>query len=165
MRKEKELLKRRHNPQSIIRVTLFNPKNKKIIKISYFQSEHELGKKEHQMICQKISRISPYIRFVGVIGNKGELMAYYRRPNLNPMLNERNTQHQFANISINTGLDAEFDNDLGEVEFVWEERKKVQTISFAVKKDRVWISIDRKVIRTELLRIIDQCLPVVKHYS
>jgi hypothetical protein len=117
------------------------------------------------MICQKISRISPYIRFVGVIGIKGELLAYYRRPNLDPMLNERNTQTQFANIAINTGLDAAFDKDLGEVQFVWEERKKVQTISFAVKKDRVWISIDRKVIRTELLRIIDKCLPVVKHYS
>ena len=117
------------------------------------------------MICQKISRISPYIRFVGVIGNKGELLAYYRRPNLNPMLNERNTQTQFSNIAINTGLDAAFDKDLGEVEFVWEERKKVQTISFAVIKDRVWISVDRKVIRSEMLRIIDECLPVVKHYS
>ena len=121
--------------------------------------------KEHQMICQKISRISPYIRFVGVIGNKGELLAYYRRPHLNPMLNERNTQYQFSNIAINIGLDAAFDKDLGEVEFVWEERKKVQTISFAVKKDQVWISLDRKVIRTEMLRIIDECLPVVKHYS
>ncbi len=121
--------------------------------------------KEHQMICQKISRISPYIRFVGVIGNKGELLAYYRRPNLEPMLNERNTQTQFSNIAINTGLDAAFDKDLGEVEFVWEERKKIQTISFAVNKDRVWISVDRKVIRTEMLRIVDECLPVVRHYS
>ncbi len=121
--------------------------------------------KEHQMICQKISRISPYIRFVGVIGNKGELLAYYRRPHLNPMLNERNTQYQFSNIAINTGLDAAFDKELGRVQFVWEERKKVQTISFAVKKDQVWISLDRKVIRTEMLRIIDECLPVVKHYS
>ena len=121
--------------------------------------------KEHQMICQKISRISPYIRFVGVIGNKGELFAYYRRPNLNPLLNERKSQYQFSNIAINTGLDAAFDKELGRVQFVWEERKKVQTISFAVKKDQVWISLDRKVIRTEMLRIIDQCLPVVKHYS
>ena len=117
------------------------------------------------MICQKISRISPYIRFVGVIGIKGELLAYYRRPNLDPMLNERNTHTQFANIAINTGLDATFDKDLGEVQFVWEERKKLQTISFAVNKDRVWISVDRKVIRSEMLRIIDECLPVVKHYS
>jgi len=121
--------------------------------------------KENQMICQKISRISPYIRFVGVIGNKGDLLAYYRRPHLNPMLNERNTQYQFSNIAINTGLDAAFDKELGRVQFVWEERKKVQTISFAVKKDQVWISVDRKVIRTEMLRIVDECLPVVRHYS
>ena len=122
-------------------------------------------KKEHQMVCQKISRISPYIRFVGVIGNKGELLAYYRRPNLKPLLNERNTQYQFSNIAINTGLDAAFDKDLGEIQFVWEERKKVQTISFAIKSIRVWVSIDKKVVRTEILRIIDACLPIVKHYS
>jgi len=122
-------------------------------------------KKEYQMICQKISRFSPYIRFIGVIGNKGELLAYYRRPNLKPMLNESNTHYQFSNIAINTGLDSVFDKELGEVQFLWEERKKVQTISFAVKKNRVWVSIDRKVIRSEMLRIIDACLPVVKHYS
>ncbi len=137
----------------------------KIIKISYFETGIELVKKEHQMICQRISRISPYVRFVGVIGNKGELLAYYRRPNLEPMLNASNTQYQFSNIAMNKGLDAVFDKELGETEFVWEERKKVQTISFAVKKNRVWISIDRKVIRSELLRIIDSCLPIVKHYS
>ena len=117
------------------------------------------------MICQKISRLSPYIRFVGVIGDKGDLLAYYRRPNLKPMLNESDSQYQFSNIAISKGLDAAFDKDLGEVQFVWEERKNVQTISFAVKKNRVWISIDRKVIRSEMLRIIDSCLPVVKYYS
>jgi len=124
-----------------------------------------LIKKEYQMICQKISRISPYIRFVGVIGSKGELLAYYRRPNLKPMLNASKTQYQFSNIAMSTGLDAAFDKDLGENQFVWEERKKVQTISFAVKTNRVWISIDRKVVRSEMLRIIDACLPIVKYYS
>src|SRR3990172_219164 len=104
------------------------------------------------MICQKISRISPYIRFVGVIGSKGELLAYYRRPNLKPLLNASQTQYQFSNIAMSTGLDAAFDKDLGENQFVWEERKKVQTIWFS---PRVWISIDRKVVRSEMLRIID----------
>ena len=117
------------------------------------------------MICQKISKISPYIRFVGVIGTKGELLAYYRRPNFKPFLDAKDTKHQFSNIAKSTGLDAEFDKSLGEVEFVWEERKKVQTISFAVNKNRVWVSIDRKVVRTEMLRIIDECLPVVQYYS
>jgi hypothetical protein len=124
-----------------------------------------LIKKEYQMICQKISRISPFIRFVGVIGSKGELLAYYRRPNLKPLLNVSQTQYQFSNIAMSTGLDTAFDKDLGENQFVWEERKKVQTISFAVKTNRVWISIDRKVVRSEMLRIIDACLPIVKYYS
>jgi len=136
-----------------------------IIKISYFESDDTMVKKEYQMICQKISKISPYIRFVGVIGYKGELLAYYRRPDFKPLLGEKDTKHQFSNIAISTGLDADFDQSLGKVEFVWEEREKVQTISFAVNKNRVWVSIDRKVIRTEMLRIIDSCLPIVKHYS
>ena len=122
-------------------------------------------KKEHLMICQKISKISPYMRFVGVISPNGELLANYRRPNFKPLLGVQDTKYQFSNIAISTGLDAVFDKSLGEVEFVWEERKKVQTISFAVKKNMVWISIDKKVIRSEILRIIDACVPIVKHYS
>jgi len=122
-------------------------------------------KKEHQMICQKISKISPYIRFVGVVSSDGKLLAYYRRPNFKPLLNAKNTQYQFKNIAISTGLDAAFDKSLGKVQFVWEERKKVQIISFAVKKNRVWVSLDKKVVRSEILRSIDECLPIVKHYS
>ena len=122
-------------------------------------------KKDHVEICNQITAISPFIRFVGVIGKGGELLAYKRRPNLKPFLNEKNTQHQFSHVAIKTDLEGFFDKNLGEVEFVWEERKKVQTISFGIKKFRIWISIDKKVIRTEMLRIIDSCLPIVKKYS
>lgn len=124
-----------------------------------------MKKKDYQKICDTIGVISPYIRFVGLIGSGGELLAYNRRPDLEPLLNARSTQYQFSHIAIKTGLEAFFDKNLGEVEFVWEERKKVQTISFAIKKLRIWISIDKKVIRTEVLRIVDACLPIVKKYS
>jgi len=117
------------------------------------------------MICQKISKISLYIRFVGVVNSDGKLLAYYRRPNFKPLLNAKNTQYKFKNLAISTGLDAAFDKSLGEVQFVWEERKKVQIISFAIKKNRVWVSLDKKVVRSEVLRCIDECLPIVKYYS
>ncbi len=122
-------------------------------------------KKEYQRICQQISKISPYIRFVGIVGSKGELLAYYRREDLKPLLNAQDTKFQFSNIAVKTELETPFDKSLGETEFVWEERKKVQIISFAIKKLRIWISIDKKVVRTEMLRIIDACLPVVKKNS
>ena len=124
-----------------------------------------MTKKDFELICDNIATISPYIRFVGVIGERGELLAYKRRPELVPLLNEKNTQFQFSHIAMKTDLEGFFDKSLGEVEFVWEERKKVQTISFSIKKSRVWVSIDKKVIRSEMLRIIDSCLPIVKKYS
>ena len=121
--------------------------------------------KNFEKICNSIVAISPYIRFVGVVGESGELLAYKRRPDLEPLLNAKKTQYQFSHIAMKTDLEGFFDENLGEIEFVWEERKKVQTISFAIEKLRVWISIDKKVIRTEVLRIIDSCLPIVKIHS
>ncbi|QUC65138.1 hypothetical protein NsoK4_02415 [Nitrosopumilus sp. K4] len=124
-----------------------------------------MAKKDYQAVCDSIAAISPYIRFVGIIGKGGDLVAYRRRADLKPFLNAKDTQYQFSHIAIKTDMEAFFDKNLGEVEFVWEERKKVQTISFAIKNHRVWISIDKKVIRTEMLRIIDSCLPIVKKFS
>ena len=124
-----------------------------------------MTKNDFGKICNSISAISPFIRFVGVIGESGELLANKRRPGLEPLLDAKDTQYQFSHIAIKTDLEGFFDKNLGELEFVWEERKKVQTISFAIKKSRVWISIDKKVLRSEMLRIIDSCLPIVKKYS
>jgi len=124
-----------------------------------------MSKEDFGKICDSISLISPFIRFVGVVGESGELLAYKRRQDIEPLLDAKNTQYQFSHIAIKTDLEGFFDKNLGEIEFVWEERKKVQTISFAIGKLRVWVSIDKKVLRNEMLRIIDSCLPIVKIHS
>ncbi len=124
-----------------------------------------MAKQGFDEVCRIIAKLSPYIRFVAVVGTSGELLSHYRRHRLKPLLNEKNTQYQFSHIAIKTDLEAFFDKSLGPIEFVWEERKKVQTISFAIKKNRVWLSIDKKVVRTEIIRIIDACLPIVKLYT
>ena len=139
--------------------------NSKIIKISYFVTYLKLVKRSFDQTCNMIAKISSYIRFVAVVGSGGELLSHYRRSRLKPLLNAKNTKYQFSHIAIKTDLEAFFDKSLGPIEFEWEERKKVQTISFALKKNRIWVSIDKKVVRSEVLRIIDSCLPLVKLYS
>jgi len=124
-----------------------------------------MDRSDYAVICENIVAISPFIRFVGVVSERGSLLAYKRREDLEPFLDKDNTKYQFSHIAIKTDLESFFDENLGEVEFVWEERKKVQTISFAIGKLRVWISIDKKVLRSEMLRIVDTCLPIVKKYS
>ena len=124
-----------------------------------------IKKEECYGICDAVIHISPYIRFAGIIGRTGNLLAYRRRDNLEPLLDAKNTQHQFSHIAVKTGMEEFFDQSLGEVEFVWEERKKAQIISFAIDHIRVWVSIDKMVVRSEVLRIIDMCLPITKRYS
>ena len=124
-----------------------------------------MDRSDYSLICENIVAISPYIRFVGVVGERGNLIAYRRRDELEPLLDEKSTQYQFSHIAIKTDLESFFDENLGEILFAWEEREKVQTISFAIGKIRIWVSIDKKVIRTEVLRIIDSCMPIVKKYS
>ena len=116
-------------------------------------------------IVDLISKISPYIRFVGIISKTGQLLANHRREDLIPLLDQKGTQYQFAQIAIKTELEEQFDSQLGETEFIWEERTKVQTIAFSVAGKKIWITIDKNVIRTEILRIIDSCVPIVKRYS
>ena len=127
--------------------------------------KNNLTENENSEICDLISKISPYIRFVGIISKTGELLSYFRRDDMIPLLDQKRTMYQFAQIAIKTELEEQFDEQLGETEFIWEERKKIQTISFSVSDKKVWVTIDKNVIRTEVIRIIDGCLPVVKRYS
>ena len=127
--------------------------------------KNNLTENENSEICDLISKISPYIRFVGIISKTGELLSYFRRDDMIPLLDQKRTMYQFAQIAIKTELEEQFDEQLGETESIWEERKKIQTISFSVLDRKVWITIDKNVIRTEVIRIIDGCLPVVKRYS
>ena len=120
---------------------------------------------ENYEIVDLISKISPYIRFAGVISKTGQLLANRSREDLEPLLDQKGTQYQFAQIAIKTELEEQFEAQLGETEFVWEERTKVQTLAFSVKDNKIWITIDKNVIRSEVLRIIDSCLPIVKRYS
>ena len=64
--------------------------------------------KKFKLICDNISAISPFIRFVGVIGERGELMAYSRRHDLIPLLDEKNTKYQFSHIAMNSDLEGFF---------------------------------------------------------
>ena len=124
-----------------------------------------MSENENHEIFDLISKISPYIRFVGIISKTGELLSHFRREGIEPLLDQKKSLYQFAQIAIKNELEEQFDEQLGETEFVWEERKKIQTIAFSVKDKKVWITIDKNVVRTEIIRIIDGCLPIVKRYS
>ncbi len=123
-----------------------------------------MNRKDAQEIVRSIRAISGYVRFVAVINSKGKVTAYERRVGHKSLLNTKNTKNQFSHLAVKTGMSTQFDRQLGKVQFMWEEREKVQTISFTINKNTIWLSIDKNVIRSEVLRIIDNCLPIVRHF-
>ena len=67
-----------------------------------------MTKQGNSEICDEISSISRYVRFVAVIGKGGKLQAYKRRKGLKALLNSKNTKYQFSHIAITTDLEAFF---------------------------------------------------------
>ena len=124
-----------------------------------------MDREEGIKICDTIIGFSPSIRFVGIIDEMGGLLAYARRGDLEPLLDSKSTHYQFSHIAIKTGLEAFFDKSLGKVKFVWEEREGVQIIYFSINTMHIWVSIDKSVVRSKVLRVIDSCLPIARRYS
>ena len=90
-------------------------------------------KKSFENICDTIAPISPYIRFVGVIGESGDLQAYKRRADLVPLLDENTVLlvREYAagideyNLSLPKGLIEE-----GEDIFQAANREMMEEIGF-----------------------------------
>ena len=89
-----------------------------------------MAQKKYEEILDTIIRSSAHVRFVGAIGSKGELLAYKRRSSLKPMMDANSTKYHFSQVALKNDMESFFDKSLGNVEFVWEEREKVQTIGF-----------------------------------
>ena len=123
-----------------------------------------MNKAAAQEIAERISSISRYVRFAGVLNSSGGLISYVRRSDLKPLLNTKKTKNQFAHLATRRGMASQFNRQLGHVKFLWEERERVQTISFELGRNTVWVSIDKNVVRSEVLRIKDSCLPIVRFY-
>ena len=134
------------------------------IKITYIFLIDIMSKDENTALCEKIRKFSLRIRFVGAIGVKGELLAHARRSDLDPLLDSASTHYHFSQIAIKRDMNSIFNQRLGRSKFVWEELEYVQIISFTIGNLVIWVSIDSDTPRSEVLRIIDLCLPIAKKY-
>ena len=101
-----------------------------ITKIFQRRIDTELTENDNHEICDLISKISPYIRFIGIISKTGELLSHFKRDGIEPLLDQKKSLYQFAQIAIKNELEEQFDEQLGETEFVWEEKEKYRQLHF-----------------------------------
>src|SRR2546428_11793810 len=79
---------------------------------------------ELESICEKILEINPSIRFVGIISDKGRLLAGRKKDGIEFHVNERDHEMLFMGLALKERMRREFDEELGHVEYTVSHRAR-----------------------------------------
>lgn len=99
------------------------------------------------------------IRFVGVINDRGRLVAGGMRENVIPLENEKDDEMMFMELALRVKMRKDFDAQLGEVRFALASRERVLAISIPINDDILYIVTEPDVNFGELPKKI---LEIVK---
>jgi len=94
---------------------------------------------DYQGICTSVMEIDPKIRFVGVINDRGRLVAGGMRENVKPLESEKDDEMMFMELALRVKMRREFDAQLGEVRFALALREKALAISTHLGKDILYV--------------------------
>jgi hypothetical protein len=102
--------------------------------------------------CQKISKVSKTIRYVGVINEYGRTLTGMVNPGIKPLLKSEQVKNEFFIISTLMTLRKATDSSLGKLDYVVLKHQNVSIIAFQRNKETYYVSISGK--EKELNKII-----------
>jgi len=118
----------------------------------------EYNIEELENICKKILTINPSFRLVGVINDKGKLIASDMRKDLKLLMDSKEAEMVHTEIALMMRMRREHDAHLGPVNFAVSHREKVVLLSFPLRDDILYISssedIDLGKIPFTILQIL-----------
>lgn len=99
------------------------------------------------------------IRFVGIINERGKLLAGGLREGLKPLEDPKDDEMLFMELALRVRMRKEFDKQLGPVKFAMSFREKVIVMSFSIGDSSIlYVSADTKLdygkIPSKILEII-----------
>jgi hypothetical protein len=83
--------------------------------------------------------IDPKIRFVGVINERGRLVAGGMKENVVPLENEKDDEMLYMELALRVKMRKEFDKQLGHVNFALASRERALAISFLINDDILYV--------------------------
>ncbi len=98
------------------------------------------------VVCKKVLDIDDKIRFVGIINEKGKLIAGGLRNGLKSLEDPKDDEMLFMELALRVKMRQEFDKQLGPVKFSLSMREKVLVMSFPLTNSQVlYVSADRTI--------------------
>jgi len=113
---------------------------------------------DYKKICDSILSIDPKIRFVGVINERGRLVAGGMRDNVEPLESEKDDEMIFMELALRVKMRKEFDKQLGPVNFALASRERALAISVIINGDILYVvsepDTDYATLPKKILEII-----------
>ncbi len=94
---------------------------------------------DYTKICDSIMSVDPKIRFVGVINERGRLVAGGMKNNVKPLESEKDDEMIFMELALRVKMRKEFDKQLGPVNFAMASRERALAISAIINDDILYV--------------------------
>ena len=100
---------------------------------------------KYDELCERVKKVDSKIRFAGVINSKGRLVAGGMVSSKKRLGDRKNDEMLYMELALRVKMRSEFDDDLGEVKFSLSFREKLIVMSFPMKNDVLFVSLDKKM--------------------
>ena len=100
---------------------------------------------DYENLCTLVQKIDSKIRFAGVINSKGRLVAGGMAPSKKRLGDRKRDEMLYMELALRVKMRSEFDDDLGKVKFSLSFREKLIVMSFPMKNDVLFVSMDKKM--------------------
>ncbi len=97
--------------------------------------------KAYENACLAVLEL-PKVRFVGIISNMGRLIAGKFKEGVKSYLDDKEDGMAYMQFAMEVFLREEYNDKLGEIDYVLSKRKKISVISIPKKKHLILISAE-----------------------
>jgi hypothetical protein len=115
---------------------------------------------DKETLCRSIMEMDPGIRFVGLINEKGHLVAGGMTEGKQPLEDTKKDEMLYLELALRVRMRQEFDAELGSVKFAMSYREKVIVMSFPMGKEILLVSSEKTLdfgkFPFSVLKIIEQ---------
>ena len=101
---------------------------------------------KYDELCERVKKVDPKVRFAGVINSKGRLVAGGMVSSKKRLGDRKNDEMLYMELALRVKMRSEFDDDLGKVKFSLSFREKLIVMSFPMKNDVLFVSMDKKML-------------------
>ena len=101
---------------------------------------------KYDELCERVKKVDSKVRFAGVINSKGRLVAGGMVSSKKRLGDRKDDEMLYMELALRVKMRSEFDDDLGKVKFSLSFREKLIVMSFPMKNDVLFVSMDKKML-------------------